>query len=109
MKQLVKNWLFHSLLGAVTLDDVIVEIPGGKIKIGNKDVTLIELRNLKSEVNAIENTRLWQLMNETVKQKAFERGWLKSKSLDELNTAKTMYATLKLQDSIIELIKKQKG
>ena len=106
MKQRIKNWLLKNLLGAVVITDVATEA-NGKLLLGGKEVTDIEVNSLIAEAKALESMRVWQILNETPKQKAFERGWLKSTTLDELNTGKTMYATLELQQSLIRLIKKQ--
>ena len=106
MKQRIKNWLLQSMLGAVIVTDVATE-DKGTLVLGGKIATIDELRSIVEEVKALESMRLWSILNETPKQKALERGWNKSTTLEELNTAKTMYSTLELQQSIIKLIKKQ--
>lgn len=106
MRQRIKNWLLRHSLGAVAINDIASESKG-ILKLGGQAITEAEIRSLVSEVKAIESTRMWHILNETIKQKAFERGWLKSTTMEELNTAKTMFSTLELQSSLLKLIKKQ--
>ncbi len=106
MKQRLINFLLKSTLSGVIIDDVIA-VDKGRIVLGGKPIGDTELRSLISEVKAFKSSRLWKILNETPKKEAFDIGWNKSITLEHLNTSKTMYRTLELQQSIIDLIEKQ--
>jgi len=106
LKQRIINYLFRNVVKVVLPEDVIVETNSG-LYLGKSKLTEIELRSLQSEAKAIQSTRLWSILNETVKQRAYEKGWRDSTSIEHLNTAKTMGYVLDLQASIInKFIKK---
>lgn len=106
MRQFIRNLLFKNLLGAVILDDII-KLEKGVVYIGGKPASENEIRQLLAEIKALETSRLWQILNETVKNDAVDRGWNKSTNLEHLNTAKTIFYALDLQSSIIKIIKTQ--
>lgn len=104
MKQKIINYLFHKLLNAVVLDDVIKSDKRG-LFIGGKLVGNLELRQLVAEAKAMEGFRLWKIMSESIKQDALDRGWNKSTKIEDLNTGKTIFYVVDLQESIIRLLK----
>jgi len=104
MRQRIINWFLGRIFNVTNHFDVIRESKG-VIYLGNKPLSKIEHDNLISEIKALENMRIWSILNETVKQAAFERGWKNSKTIEELNIAKTEYRTLEVQQSIINVIK----
>ena len=104
MKQRIINYLFRYLLNSVVIDDVI-KIDKGVITLGNNIINDNELRQLIAEAKALEGFTLWKILNETIKQDALDRGWKNSVKMEDLNTGKTMYYTLDLQNSIIRLIR----
>ena len=104
MRQRIINFLLKKLLNAVVLDDII-RVDKGKLLLGDKEIPDMELRPLIAEAKALEGFRLWQIINETVKNNAIDRGWNKSVKMEDLNTAKTIFYALDLQNSIIKLIK----
>lgn len=107
MKQRIFNYLFSNIANVIIPGDVITEnSKTGKIFLGGKEVSPIELNSLISEIKALESMRVWSIINETVRQKVYEKGWRDSKTIEELNTAKAMFHTLDLQNSIIKIISK---
>ncbi len=104
MKQRLINWFFGRIIKVTNPNDVIRQ-DAGKIYLGTKMITEQERKSLISEIKALENMRIWSIINETVKQAAFERGWKNSTTIEELNIAKTEYRTLEVQQSIINVIK----
>jgi len=103
MKQRLINFLFRKLLNAVVLEDIIT-VDKGVISIGGKPISQPELNVLISEAKALEGFTLWKLINGTIKENALERGWNKSVKMEDLNTGKTIFYALDLQNSIIRLI-----
>jgi hypothetical protein len=104
MKQQVKNFLLRNLLKVVIIDDVLT-VKNGVIHIGSKPILDTELRAMIAEAKALENFAIWKIINESIKQDAINRGWNNATSIDDLNTGKTMFYTLDLQNSIIRLIR----
>lgn len=107
MKQRLVNWLLKHVVRVVIPNDVIRESKG-KIFLGGIELDDTELRSLQAEAKAIENMRIWSIMNESIKQSAYERGWRDSTTIEHLNTAKTQVSVLETQASIIRVIKNHK-
>ncbi len=105
MKQRIINFFLRNVLKVVIPEDVIQNDKQGNVYLGGIKITDQELRSLVAEAKALENMRIWSIMNETIKQLAYEKGWKNSTSLEHLNTAKTEYHVLDLQQSIIKTIK----
>ena len=76
-----------------------------EIRVGGKKLTDIEIRSLCSEAKALENMRIWSIINESIKQQCYERGWRDSTTIDHLNTAKIMYNVLDTQNSIVNIFR----
>ena len=104
MKQRIINYLFKHLIGGVTPQDVI-RSDKGTLYLGEEAITGMELGTLIEEAKTLERMRLWSILNSTIKQKAFEKGWKNSITMEQLNVAKAEYAVLDTQASIIKVIK----
>lgn len=86
------------------MDDVL-KIDKGDVIIGGKKVSEDEIKQLIAEAKALEGFTLWKIINETIKQDALDRGWKNSVKMEDLNTSKTIFYTLDLQNSIVRLIR----
>ena len=104
MIQKLKNYLYGKALKVVALSDIITDRKG-ILFLGDEKVADVELSSLQAEIKALDNMRIWSILNETVKQQAFEKGWNTATTIEHLNTAKTMYYTLDLQKSIVDIIR----
>ncbi len=78
---------------------------GGKVYLGREPITDAEKKMLISEAKAIGSMRLWSIIGETTKQLCYERGWVNSKTIEELNVAKAMFNILETQQSIVAKFK----
>lgn len=107
MKQRLTNWLLKTVVRVVVPSDVIWE-KNGVLYLGKEVITPTELQNLQQEAKVLESMRLWSVLNETTKQKAYERGWTTATALDHLNAGKIQYHTLDTQNSIVNIIKGKK-
>ena len=85
-------------------EDVIREMKG-KLYLGSKELEEVEKKSLQQEAKALESMRLWSILNESIKQLCFERGWRDSTTIEHLNVAKSMYSVLEVQRSIVQKIK----
>ena len=104
MKQRLINYLLRGLLHSIDIHDII-EVNKGMLCIGGKVATNQEVRNLISEVKALEQFRIWKIMNETVRSKAMDVGFNKSVTFDDLKTCKLMLYNLDILNSICTIIK----
>jgi hypothetical protein len=104
MRQWIINLLLKKVVGVTIPDDIIRDIKG-TLYLGDLPLSQEELRMLVSEAKALEKMRLWSIVNETMKQKCYEKGWKNSTNIEHLNIAKAEYAVLDTQESIIKIIK----
>lgn len=104
MKQRFINYVLRYIVKVVIPNDVIYESKG-KVFLGKDEITEQEKRSLNAEAKALESMRLWSILNETIKQLSYERGWRDSVNMEQLNTAKIMYHVLHTQQSIVKKFK----
>ncbi len=64
----------------------------------------IELKNLKEEVKAFKNFRLFKVFNETVRHQAIEKGMINSQKWEETLAGKMMLHNLGILNSILSNI-----
>lgn len=92
-------------LDGVDVNDVVTVSKDGKdLLIGGNKMSDIELKNLKEEVKALKNFRVWRIMHETVRHKAIEKGILLSNEWEETLAAKMMLHNLGLLKSVLDVI-----
>lgn len=106
LKQRLINWLLKNYVRVILPHDIITDVKG-VLYLGTEKMTEQDLRILQAEIKALDSMRLWSIINETVRSKAFEKGWTTATTLEHLNTAKTMYHVLDLQKSIVDIIRKK--
>ncbi len=104
IKQKIRNWLLSDVVKVTIPNDVIRENKG-ILYLGSQKISTEELRGLISEAKSLENMRLWSILNQTMKQLAYEKGWRNSVTMEEVNTAKTEFHLLEVQDSIVKTLK----
>lgn len=86
--------------------DVLVVDKDRKMSLGGAPITDIELKNLQQEVKALKAFRLWGIFQETIKQKAIDRGFLESLDWEQTLSGKMMVHNLGILRSIVEVIEK---
>ena len=104
MRQWIKNLLLKRVVGITIPNDVIRDVKG-TLHLGELPLSQQELTALNAEVKALEKMRIWSIINETIKQKCYEKGWQNSTNIENLNIAKAEYAVLDTQASIIRIIR----
>jgi len=91
----------------IDLENVLTE-KNGKLFL-NKILIPDKLKDqLKSEANLYRNTKLWEIITNTLENQAYESGWTKSTTLQDLLNAKSICFTISVQKNIIELIERAK-
>lgn len=101
MIEYIKSKLLRYVVRVVVPENVVHDVKG-VLYLGKEKVTMQELRSIQAEIKALDNMRIWSIINESIKQLCYERGWRDSSMIVHLNTAKTMYNVLETQVSIIE-------
>lgn len=84
----------------------VVQSQNGRALIGGRSFTEQEVKNLKTEIEVLSQLQLWQIFQETIKQKAIEKAVLSSTDWEQVLAGKMMIHNLGIQKSIVDLIEK---
>lgn len=84
--------------------DVIVVTKERQLTIGGEPVTEVQLKNLQAEVKALKTFHLWRIMQETVKNRAVESGFIKAENWEQTMSGKMMLHNLGILRSIVEVL-----
>lgn len=84
----------------------VVQSQNGRALIGGLSFTEQEVKNLKTEIKVLSQLQLWQIFQETIKQKAIEKAVLSSTDWEQVLAGKMMIHNLGIQKSIVDLIEK---
>jgi hypothetical protein len=103
MKQWIINWLLRDVIKVAIPEDVIRKAKG-VMYLGENPITETELNSLKAEAKALVKMRVWSIINQSIIELAYEKGWRDSTTMEHLNTAKTQFNVLKTQESILNTI-----
>jgi len=101
MKQRLINYLLRNVVRVIVPDDVISESKGA-LYLGGLLLTEQEKQSLNAEAKALSSMRIWSIIGETTKQICYDKGWKTSTTMEHLNVAKSMYAVLEVQQSIVK-------
>lgn len=63
---------------------------------------------LKQEAIMFKNTLLWEIMTNTLESQAYEAGWTKAKTLEDLMNGKAISYTIGVQKNILAKIERAK-
>lgn len=105
MRQRIANWLLRHLLNAIVIEDVL-KIERGQFIIGGQAMQENERAALREEARFVSKTRLWQIMQETLKATAQEKMFEKSVDFDDMKFGKTMLYNLDIQQKLIDILRK---
>lgn len=110
LKRMVRDWFLGQMTWQIQTQDVINVVKDergqSKVFLGKEELSLTDLRQLKIEAEALQRFRLWHIMQETVKQKAVEKGMLHSTDWESVLSGKLMLHNLGLLQSIVDLVEK---
>ena len=87
----------------IDLEKVLTE-KNGKLYLNNVLMDANKVQDLKQEVHMFKNTSLWGIITNTLEQQAYEAGWTRAKTLDDLMNGKAICYTIETQKRIIEKI-----
>ena len=95
---------------AVSLVDVLDARPDGsggyRLYIGGQEASRETVTQIKAEVEFFERSRLWYILQETVKQKAIEKAVLQSTKWEECLAGKMLLHDVGLRKSMLEAVKR---
>lgn len=72
------------------------------VKLGGKKIKENELANLRSEASIIQQTQLWKIMLETLKNTAHQHLFTQMKTLDDAHWGKAILYALSIEETIIK-------
>ena len=107
MKNAIRNWLLRHYLNAVTVEDVITQDKRGGVYLNGALLSEQEVKNLLEEVKYIENTRMWRIYIESLKEQAQKRIFENAKTLDDLFAGKMMLYNLDVLIKINNIFKRK--
>lgn len=88
----------------VNQEDVLTVSKRGKIFLKGMPVSDSEAAQLKTEAIMFQKSRLWQVMQETIKEQASRVMFENSQNFDDMKTGKLMLRNLDVQRKIVEAI-----
>lgn len=88
----------------LTVSDGTSGFPKGVVFLNGNKITEIEVKELKSEIKAFKNFRLWRILQETLRQKAVEKSVLTSTNFEEVLAGKMMIHNIGIIKSIVDVL-----
>lgn len=92
----------------VEADEIFEVNSKGILFLGTDQMTDAEIKNLKEEIKFIEKSRIWFILQETLRQKAVEKSVLNSTEWEHVLAGKMMIHSLGVFKSILNIIKRHK-
>ncbi len=103
-KQRIINYLLKHLLNAIVLEDVVTENTAKQLMIGGIVQKPDEVKALKAEAKMILDTRVWSLLENTLKAQAQNKIFIKSLNFSDTAAGKLMLYNLDVQKKILYLL-----
>ena len=94
---------FFETVPIIDLDKVLTE-KNGKLFLNGNLIDEKKVDTLKQEAHMFKNSVLWEIITNTLESQAYEAGWIKSKTIEDLMNAKSIHYTIDIQKKIIEKI-----
>lgn len=107
-KEELINELIHNKLHVAVAEDIIRSNNTGKLWVGDDLLDESSVEALRQEVNFLRKTRIWRILNETIKFDAQRRMFEQSTCWEDVMFGKAVIYTLDLIDKIFISIEKTK-
>lgn len=101
--------MLNDMLSNVDLNSIVTADKQGLVYIGGVKADQGQLANLKSEVEMLETTFLWKLLQETPKELAQRGMFVSGETLADMQKGKTILYVLSVQKNIVNIFKSYKG
>jgi predicted RecB family nuclease len=109
LKTKIQNWLEKKINCTVLPEDVFSYSPKtGQMFLGSYLMTENEIKNIQEEIKFIENTKIWEIWNNTVKKQAIDTAIYNSTTFEDMRTAKAFLKVLGTFQDINAIIKSWK-
>lgn len=107
MKDRIVTWLLRNLTCSVDPEMVITYDPKTNLVfIEGEQISHSEALSLKQEAKMLQNTRLWSIMQETLKSNARDTMITKSRTFEDMRSGKLMLYNLDIQKKIIAAVER---
>ena len=109
MIERLKTWLLMKLTCSVNPEMVVTyDARHNLVFVGGEQISHSEALSLKAEAKYLRKTRLWSLMQETLRDHAIQTITTKSMSWEDMKSGKLMLYNLGVQEKIVEAVDKYK-
>lgn len=100
------NWLKAKLKAPIIdLEKVLTE-KNGQLYLNGVIIDKKKQQDLKTEARLFKNTKLWDILTNTLESQAYEAGWTRSKTLEDLMNGKAISYTIDVQRKILDKIER---
>ena len=89
-----------------TISTEIFTSNGKQVFLGGEQISKQELADLKGEVSALKEFRLWNIFHQTLRDHAIKRAIVNSQTFEEVLAGKMMLHNLGIQRNIVDQIDK---
>lgn len=100
--------LFSAEHLVINPQNVMYVSEGGIVSLNREALTLEEKKRMKEEVRWLVESRIWQIFQETIKQKAIEKSIFQSTDWEQVLAGKMMLYNLRIMQDIVDSIAKIK-
>ncbi len=108
LKRTLRDWLLTKITCSVDPLQVLEarQEKGQRLRVflGKDELTESQIKQLKVEVDLLQRSNLWRIMQETVKAKALEKAFTQSTDWEQVLSGKLMVHNLGIQQAIVKLI-----
>lgn len=105
IKRKISKYLLKNVLCAI-LPEEIIKVDRGIVYIGSDKITEQEVRQLQAEIKALEGSRIWKVLNETVRFHAVHKSVHDATSFEHVLSGKMALWTLDIFQSTMNVLKK---
>lgn len=102
----IELWLLKNVL-QVPAPENVIEVINDHLFIKGQKMNHQQLLELRNQVKVIRRMRLWNIINETLKEKAKEMMTSKAQSFEDMRFGKMMIYTLETQNNILSIIERE--
>lgn len=107
VKQRLITWLLRYLTCSVDPEMVVTyDERTNLVFVNGEQISHSEALSLKQEAKMLQSTRIWSLMQETLKHHARETMVTKSKTFEDMRSGKLMLYNLNIQQKIIAAVER---
>lgn len=105
---LVRSWERKISLETIVDPLKFLQLEGNIVTLAGEKITKETLLQLKGECDLLQKSKIWGILQETIKQKAIEKSILKSTDFQQVIAGKMMLHNLGIMKSIVDVIIKTK-